>query len=70
VARPLFDQPDLSTGHATAHERGNSQRSRLCSNRLIASIIGWDFDLSVLSAELEQDELELSDLLESATMAR
>ena len=35
----------------------------------MASVIGRDFDLSVLSAVLEQDELELGDLLEGATMA-
>jgi class 3 adenylate cyclase/tetratricopeptide (TPR) repeat protein len=35
----------------------------------MASVIGRDFDLSVLSAVLEQDELELNDLLEGATMA-
>jgi hypothetical protein len=35
----------------------------------MASVIGRDFDLSVLSAVLEQDELELSDLLDGATTA-
>ena len=35
----------------------------------MASVIGRDFDLSVLAAALEQDELELSDLLEGATTA-
>ena len=34
-----------------------------------ASVIGRDFDLSVLAAVLEEDELDLSDLLEGATTA-
>jgi DNA-binding SARP family transcriptional activator len=34
-----------------------------------ASVVGRDFDLSVLAVVLEQDELELSDLLGGATMA-
>jgi hypothetical protein len=35
----------------------------------MASVVGRDFDLSVVAAVLEQDELELSDLLEGAAMA-
>ncbi len=35
----------------------------------MAAVIGRDFDLSVLSAVLEQDELELSDLLDVAITA-
>ena len=35
----------------------------------MASVIGGDFDLSVLAALLMHDELELSDLLDGATMA-